>query len=252
MKREHYVYALFRPDGMPFYVGMGQGDRIDHHLHRRSRGRSHRESLIRHIVARAGDLPRAKIRTDLTACEAGEIERALVGALGRFPDGPLLNQLPGGEGPHNLSAEVLAARNAKISATARAAADARGRNPPKPRADPQETRQKRRDAAILARADPEKGARIVGAIRAAVGTPEARAANAERTSAYWATRDQKARAEHGRQMTAVLAAPAVKAKMRASSKRRWANPEERERYVEIGRRAAEARWGPKRRVCHAL
>jgi len=69
------------------------------------------------------------------------------------------------------------------------------------------------------------------------GTAEKLRASA---NARWESSDE--RNLQSNRMKQVLANPDVKEKMRASSQKRWANDEERERYREIGRRAAEARW----------
>ena len=220
--RKHYVYVLFRETGEPFYVGMGQGDRIDHHLHRRAKGQSYRENIARAVIAKLGDLPRVKVAEGLTVPEAQAMERALILALGRHPHGPLANMTDGGEGPINLSPETLAIRNAKIGEAARARADQRGRKPAKPRKTAEEARANRRAASLAVRANPEKAARVIGAIRLAVSTPEARALNSERTQGYWDSTSEEDRRAHGDRMVKALADPNVRAKMRASAAKRWA------------------------------
>lgn len=213
----HYVYMLFRADGSPMYVGMGTGDRIDQHLHRRAQGETHRQSSIRKTVSELGDLPRVKIAEGLSGESAAAMERALIAAIGRHPDGPLLNFTDGGDGTHGLSQEVMAARNRKISATKRA--------------------NRRRKKRLIAQP------KITAAIRIAKATTEQRELHRKISKARWDASSDEDRAAHGATMRDTLANPEVRGKMREGSARRWSDPAERERYSEIGRKAAAARWG---------
>lgn len=92
--RKSYVYVLFRPTGVPCYVGKGVGNRWNVH----EREGSHNQHLDRIIRAAGGELPKIKVREQLTDLEAREIEMALIGAIGRGKDGPLVNLTNGGEG----------------------------------------------------------------------------------------------------------------------------------------------------------
>lgn len=90
-----YVYVLFRPwDGSPFYIGKGSGKRWLRHKHR-SR---HIANIIRKAADRGMDIPAIKIRENLTEIEAFTIEHAFIKAIGRKPNGPLVNLTDGGEG----------------------------------------------------------------------------------------------------------------------------------------------------------
>jgi hypothetical protein len=73
---DYYVYVLFGWDGVPYYVGKGRRRRLNNHP----------------------DVPKAKIREGLTNAEALKIERLLIFALGRRPDGLLINKNYGGTG----------------------------------------------------------------------------------------------------------------------------------------------------------
>jgi hypothetical protein len=111
---EFYVYVLFRPwDGSPFYVGKGKGQRWS--LHEKL-GDKHYNSRMANIVRKANrlglEIPKVKIRTDLTELEAFKIEMVFIGAIGRADKGlgPLINLTDGGDGPSGLvfSKEAIA------------------------------------------------------------------------------------------------------------------------------------------------
>lgn len=94
-KNEYYVYVIFRPNGIPCYVGKGKGRRSEHHALF-----SHNRHLKNIYSQAGGKLPLVKIREGLTDPEACEIERAFIAAIGRedLGLGPLVNFCDGGEG----------------------------------------------------------------------------------------------------------------------------------------------------------
>lgn len=91
-----YVYVYFRPwDGSPCYVGKGKGRRWVHH----EKWATNRH--LANIIAKAGgDVPKIKVRENLTEAQACEIEMTLIAAIGRLDlgTGPLVNMTDGGEG----------------------------------------------------------------------------------------------------------------------------------------------------------
>lgn len=89
----YYVYVIFRWNGIPCYIGKGQGDRWNVHSVRSC------NNHLKSIVAQShSTLPVLKLREELTESEAFETEIALIAAIGRGKRGPLVNQTDGGEG----------------------------------------------------------------------------------------------------------------------------------------------------------
>lgn len=109
MKRDFYIYVIFRLDGRPCYVGKGRGRRWLQH--ERKTHNPHLREIIRQ--ANGCELPKVKIREGLGSAEALEIEAALIKAIGRKDNGgPLVNLTDGGEGIINPSPELRAKRQA--------------------------------------------------------------------------------------------------------------------------------------------
>jgi hypothetical protein len=110
----HYVYIWRRPDGRPFYIGKGVGERVFQHENeaRHPNGRrsnAHKLNVIR-AVWRAGESPTYEI--DLVTAEPAEAyarETALITDFKRLHEGgPLTNRAPGGgstAGPAPVSKE---------------------------------------------------------------------------------------------------------------------------------------------------
>ena len=90
-----YVYIIFRPNGIPCYVGKGKGKRYLHH----SRFSSNR--YLKNIYAQnGGHLSILKIRDNLLEEEAFSLEIHLISKIGRcdIGKGPLVNNTDGGDG----------------------------------------------------------------------------------------------------------------------------------------------------------
>lgn len=94
LDQSFYVYVLFRKNGIPCYVGKGRGRRwLKHEKHSHS---AHLKAIFR---SAGGDLPRVKIRENISESEAMRLEVALISAIGREAiGGPLVNQTDGGDG----------------------------------------------------------------------------------------------------------------------------------------------------------
>lgn len=111
----HYVYILKSSDGIPLYVGKGQGKRGIQHLRNGLRSKSHSASLNLEIQKRRlnGFEPLLEIVFETTdKAEAFDIEKDLVLKYGRkdLGTGTLCNVANGGQGPTgtNFSSEILA------------------------------------------------------------------------------------------------------------------------------------------------
>lgn len=111
--REHYVYALYREDGVtPFYIGMGKGDRWCNHETRSSYERqSPKRDIIRGILNLGMAVPKAKLAEGLTRRSAALLEIEIIARIGRTPDGPLVNRTSGGDGALGVSAETMTKRS---------------------------------------------------------------------------------------------------------------------------------------------
>lgn len=95
-ERAFYVYALFRPDGSPCYVGKGKSDRWRHN------GKYGRNYHLLRIIAKAKaegqEIVRVKLAEDLTEGEALDLEAFFIASVGREAHGGLLvNLSDGGE-----------------------------------------------------------------------------------------------------------------------------------------------------------
>jgi hypothetical protein len=137
MSRTFYVYAYYRLDGTPCYIGKGTGDRWV------NRGKTGRNPHFLRIVAQAHNagnkLPKEKIAEGLTEQEALDLEAFFIAAIGREVDGgPLVNLSVGGDsGPvgYKWTEEQRRAHGAKrpktLSAEWRAAISAGIKGKPK-------------------------------------------------------------------------------------------------------------------------
>lgn len=191
----YYVYVLFRENGTPFYVGKGKGSRWHHHWTLARAGhRGYRLNIIRDMLSRGIEIPKVKLHEGLTEVTAHTYEIALIAAIGRRPNGPLVNMTDGGDGASGAkrSPQTLAKMSAAM----------RGKSPtPEHRA--------KIAATLRSKTPPEVRARI-DRPRAKKGSPEA----AEKTAA----------ANRGRKNS-----PEVIEKMRSIMRNRVDTPENTER-----------------------
>ena len=108
----YYTYMYSNPTtNIPFYVGMGTGDRHLQHLKRVNRKsewdkNNHKNNTIKKIL-REGSSPIITIIDDnLSRDQASELEMFLISIIGRHntKTGPLTNMTDGGDGGDTLSA----------------------------------------------------------------------------------------------------------------------------------------------------
>jgi hypothetical protein len=96
--KDWYVYVLYRPNGVPFYVGKGSGRRLAHSA-KHSPTNIHKRNIIANIHAGGGTVEKRKIATFLAEEDALAFEQKLIREFGRTSDGGLLcNLSEGGEG----------------------------------------------------------------------------------------------------------------------------------------------------------
>lgn len=88
---------MFRPNGVPCYVGKGTGERY------RLMSRRHNKHLARIIQAAGGRITSIRMAIGLTEAEALELERRLIAVFGRERYGGILvNDTDGGDGVSGL------------------------------------------------------------------------------------------------------------------------------------------------------
>jgi hypothetical protein len=130
-RRDFHVYAYFRPDGQPCYIGYGRNGRWFVH----TPTQTHNAHLAA-IIKKYGKIC-ALIRDELTIHEARELEILLIEILGRedLGTGPLVNRTEGGEGCPGLSSEsrqristALKGKPRSREAVEKSAAGIRGKN----------------------------------------------------------------------------------------------------------------------------
>jgi len=94
----YYVYILFDWRGIPRYVGKGKRYRWNQHETRSDPINWMKNEFIEQTYIMLGEIPKIKVRENISNDEAIETEIALIKAIGRFPDGPLVNMTDGGDG----------------------------------------------------------------------------------------------------------------------------------------------------------
>lgn len=119
--RRFYVYVLRRPNGEPFYVGKGSGDRLAEH-DREARNRpsadGFRLRIIRSIIGGGGHVTYEIAGWFNDESQAFMEEARLIRSLGRRDrgQGPLVNHTNGGEGAADPSEATIAKRSEKLRA----------------------------------------------------------------------------------------------------------------------------------------
>lgn len=243
-KKPYYVYILSKPDGTPFYVGLGCGRRVfKHEWDARKSGKNvHRLNIIRQIRAAGGEVGKAIDSWHDDLKSASDREIALIASIGRqdLGTGPLVNQTSGGNFTWKLgpAGRKAASRRTKQHFTdplrrekqrqairqyfqapeARAKASEAGKlsNTPAKIAKCKRGRQRFRETRPLIVAAHERK-RI-----AVLQSPETKA----KMSAS-ATRYLKEHPERLEELLAAAATPEAKQHSSEAQKRRFAKPEER-------------------------
>lgn len=89
----YYVYVLIRPDGRPFYVGKGKGNRVhQHETEARTECQCHKCRTIRKIWKSGGNVVKSIVFETRKEEEAYQQEAILIERLGL---GSLTNVIPG-------------------------------------------------------------------------------------------------------------------------------------------------------------
>ena len=236
--RRFYIYAFLRPDGTPYYIGKGAGDRINSVQRRRFKlpPKEQRKILV----------------GGLTEPEAFEYEIALISLLGRKDRGTgcLRNFTDGGEGasgyvasPETRARMSAANKGRKHSAETRAKISAANSNPSP------EIRAKQSAANKGRKLSPEHRAKVGAASKGRTHSSETRskmsAANRGQTRSPEA-RARMSAAQKGRKGPSP--SPEHRAKLSAANKGRIFSPETRARISA----ASAAREAAKRALREAL
>lgn len=102
--KPHYCYILKRPNGEPFYVGVGTGYRVTQHVSaaKSGKGRDHRLSIIRKVLRSGSDILYEIAGFFSEWKDAAALEVETIARIGRHNKGlgPLANLTDGGEGTH--------------------------------------------------------------------------------------------------------------------------------------------------------
>ena len=106
MNKRFYVYGLKYPDGTPFYVGKGKGDRWNEHEREAKSNRPaisaynpQKVNVIRKLWENGEEVIKEKIITNITEEHAFQVEKELITKYGmRSTGGLLVNLTYGGEG----------------------------------------------------------------------------------------------------------------------------------------------------------
>lgn len=111
MKTENcYVYTYSYPNGVPFYVGIGSGHRMQYHLtcakNNRKDVNQYKKNIIQKILREGQEPIIKKIVDNIDREFAALIEQEFIAKYGRRSEGGLLvNMTAGGEGMVGLSKE---------------------------------------------------------------------------------------------------------------------------------------------------
>jgi hypothetical protein len=110
-----YTYILFDWLGTPKYVGKGKNGTSREFTHERRSDPINwmKNEFIERTWIMLSEIPKIKIREDVNEADALAAEIAFIKAIGRFPNGPLVNMTDGGDGFGKLSPEQYKARGRK-------------------------------------------------------------------------------------------------------------------------------------------
>jgi hypothetical protein len=108
--KKYYVYMFCKPDGTPYYVGKGHGNRTNE--------TGNRSELCKRHIAKYGKNTQY-VKVDITEEQSFKLEIRLVKKYGRIDigSGILTNHTNGGEGASNPSKETTEKRSSSLKAT---------------------------------------------------------------------------------------------------------------------------------------
>lgn len=208
---KYYIYAFCKPDGTPYYIGKGHGNRMNS---------MRRSELCKRHVAKYGKNLRY-IEKDMTEESAFELEKFLISELGRIDKktGVLTNHTDGGEGASNPSKETTAKRSKSLK----------------------ETYQIEEVKNNLSKARKIQWAEKRDAMIAGLNKPETKVKNSNAAKDRWATPGYREKMMASRALSnekrienirKVKADPEHREKISKGVKEAWKNPEKRLKFID--------------------
>jgi|GEM_PF-2607724 len=95
----YYTYILFDWRGTPRYVGKGKGNRWLGHEQSTDPNNPMKNEFIEQTWTVMGEIPKIKVQENLNEGDAFTLEGLLIKAIGRHPNGPLVNLTDKRNGP---------------------------------------------------------------------------------------------------------------------------------------------------------
>lgn len=230
---QYYVYILARPNGKPFYVGKGQGNRVYSHEREAKRGCDCRKCrTIRKIWQMGGEVQRYTVFTTDDEHEALAFEVELIALYGRKT---LVNHTDGGDGTSGYKHTAEYREKVRTTVTAYFAANPEAREVSRIAARNAWATQEYRAKRQATVSDPEYQAKISETLKKAPKAIAHRLANAanpdvrekRRISVRMAWSDPDLRSEQSNRLKEHLADPEARAKWSAAQKERWSDPAKR-------------------------
>jgi hypothetical protein len=113
----YYTYILFDWLAIPRYVGKGKGRRDEAHEKSSDPVNWMKNEFIERTWIMLGEIPKIRVRDNISEKEAFALERALIKAIGRadLGKGPLTNMTDGGDGASSLTEEQSKRRGRRIA-----------------------------------------------------------------------------------------------------------------------------------------
>lgn len=230
-----YVYILARPNGKPFYVGKGKGNRVyEHEQEARTGHKCHKCNVIRKIWRKGGQVQRWIVLETTSEDEALAYEKEMIALHGR-PN--LTNHTDGGEGSFRPSDSYRKKQSASSKARWRQP-EFRKRQSIFKRARWQDPIYRARQSASSKERWTRPGFREnhIAQVKARATNPDWKANQSAKQKALW--QDPEYRAEQIARQKAGRDTPEYRAHLSERGKARFESPEQRAAISE----RSKTRW----------